>query len=136
MSLVLLDEHRRDYGSDVIPGRKTEKHVRRTVRTHIRRGAVLVAEKEGRLVGFVLVSRARFVLDTSRTTGAITDIYVEPDERRRGIGSRLLASALEWLKARGYVRVLLNVSTNNPARRLYERVGFRSFSESMEIELD
>ena len=103
---------------------------------NVRDGAVLVAEKEGRLVGFVLVSRARFMLDTSRNTGAITDIYVEPDERRTGIGSRLLATGLEWLKARGYVRVLLNVSTGNPARRLYEKAGFRPFSESMEIDLD
>jgi ribosomal protein S18 acetylase RimI-like enzyme len=136
MSLQLIEEHRREYGSDVIRGRRTERHVRRTVASHVRRGAVLVAMRGQRHVGFVLLSKARFVLDTSRPAGSITDIYVEPGQRRRGVGTALLSSGLEWLKARGYARVLLNVTTGNPARRLYERAGFRSFAESMEIVLD
>jgi ribosomal protein S18 acetylase RimI-like enzyme len=136
MSLALVEEHRRAYGSDVVAGRRTERHVRRTVTSHARRGAVLVALAGGRIVGFVLVSSARFAMPTSTPTGSITDIYVEPDARGRGVGSRLLGAGLDWLRARGYRRVLLNVSAGNPARRLYERAGFSTFSESMEVVLD
>lgn len=136
MSLALLDEHRREYGSDVVSDRATVRQVRRTVSSHVRKGAVLVAESEGALIGFVLVSRARFVLRTARPAGSITDIYVVPGHRGRGIGSSLLAAGLSWLRQRGYRRVLLNVSAGNPASRLYERAGFRPFAQSMEIELD
>ncbi len=136
MSLALLEEHRREYGSDVVSDRATRRQVRRTVSSHIRKGAVLVAEGEGALIGFVLLSRARFVMRTARPAGSVTDIYVEPRHRGRGIGSSLLGAGLSWLRARGYHRVLLNVTAGNPARRLYERAGFRQFAESMEIDLD
>ncbi len=136
MSLDLIEEHRREYGSDVVRGRRTERIVRRNVRSHVRRGAVLLAEVEGRVVGFVLLSMARFTLETTRPAGSITDLYVEPGRRGRGLGTRLLSSGLEWLRARGYRRVLLNVTTGNPARRLYERAGFITISESMEISFD
>lgn len=136
MSLDLLEEHRRTYGSDVIRGPATERHVKRNLRSHLRKGAVLVAEKQGSTIGFVLLSRARFVLRTSRPAGAITDIYVVPEERGQGVGTRLLRAGLDWLRDRGFQRVLLNVTAGNPARRLYERAGFRPFSESMEIVLD
>ncbi|MBW2264349.1 MAG: GNAT family N-acetyltransferase [Deltaproteobacteria bacterium] len=136
MSLALLEEHRRSYGSDMVNDRGTHRQIRRTVSSHIRKGAVLVAEREGALIGFVLLSRARFVLRTARPTGSITDIYVEPGQRGRGVGSSLLGAGLAWLRSRGYHRVLLNVTAGNPARKLYERAGFRPFAESMEIKLD
>jgi len=136
MSLALLEEHRKLYGSDVVSDRGTQRQVRRTVASHIRKGAVLVAERDGNLIGFVLLSRARFVLRTARPAGSITDIYVAPGQRGRGVGTDLLRAGLSWLRGRGYRRVLLNVTAGNPARRLYERAGFRPFAESMEIVLD
>ena len=136
MSLALLEEHRRQYGSDVLSDGRTRRQVRRTVSSHVRKGAVLVAEVGDSPVGFVLLSRARFVLRTARPAGSITDIYVDPAQRGRGIGTALLAAGLDWLRARGYRRVLLNVTAGNPARRLYERAGFRLFAESMEVDLD
>ena len=136
MSLALLEEHRRLYGSDVVNDRGTHRQVRRTVSSHVRKGAVLVAEKEGVLIGFVLLSKARFMLRSARPAGSITDIYVESGQRGRGVGSSLLGAGLAWLRARGYRRVLLNVTAGNPARRLYERVGFLPFAESMEIDMD
>jgi len=135
MSLALLEEHRLEYDSDVLRGWRTERYVKRNVASHQRRGAVLVAESGGRTVGFVLLSRARFLLATSQPAGSITDIYVEPEWRRRGIGTRLLSDGVAWLGARGYKRVLLNVAAGNPARRLYERAGFRQFSESLAVDL-
>ena len=48
-------------------------------------------------------------------------------KKRRGIGTTLLRSLLEKADAAGAGTVLLEVSTDNaPARRLYERHGFRA----------
>jgi ribosomal protein S18 acetylase RimI-like enzyme len=51
------------------------------------------------------------------------------------VGSRLLESGLRWLRSQGYERVVLNVAHTNPARSLYRRAGFTTFSESMELDL-
>lgn len=48
---------------------------------------------------------------------------VLPDWRGRGVGSRLLAHLLEAARAQ-YRKVCLSVSADNPALRLYERIGF------------
>lgn len=136
MSLDLLEEHRLTYGSDVVRGRRTERYVSKLVGSHIRKGAVIVAERGGQVVGFVLLSQARFTLGTVRPTGSITDIYVVPDERGRGVGGRMLTAGLAWLRSQGYQRVVLNVAAGNAARNLYERMGFTTFSESMELDLD
>lgn len=136
MSLGLLDEHRTSYGSDVVRGSRTRRYVARLVNSHVRKGAVIVAQRGDTLVGFVLLSQARFTLQTSRPTGSITDIYVVPHERGRGVGTRLLTAGLRWLRSSGYDRVVLNVAAKNPARHLYQRLGFSTFSESMELDLD
>jgi len=52
-------------------------------------------------------------------------IAVAPAWRRRGIGTRLLATTIEQAREAGFPAVSLSVMTENPARALYERAGFR-----------
>ena len=52
-------------------------------------------------------------------------IGVAAEARGRGIGSTLLDSLLTLARERGYQAVSLSVDRRNPARRLYERKGFR-----------
>jgi GNAT superfamily N-acetyltransferase len=56
-------------------------------------------------------------------------IAVLPGWRGAGVGTRLLAHLLAAAQGR-YAAVSLSVSAQNPARRLYERFGFRIFEES------
>ena len=58
-------------------------------------------------------------------TAYISDVAVATDFRSRGIGWKLLESAEEWARARGKGSLSLHVAVSNPARRLYERFGFR-----------
>lgn len=54
------------------------------------------------------------------------DIITHPDHRRRGWAGRLIAGMLAWAARRGAVLTYLQViDANRPARRLYERIGFR-----------
>lgn len=48
----------------------------------------------------------------------------EPDYRGRGLGSQLIEEALVRLDAAGVRELHLAVDRENPARRLYERLGF------------
>jgi ribosomal protein S18 acetylase RimI-like enzyme len=51
-------------------------------------------------------------------------IAVADGHRGRGLGQCLLASMLAQLRLRGVAQVSLSVETDNPARHLYERLGF------------
>ncbi len=56
----------------------------------------------------------------------IITIGVHPDARRGGIASAMLVVAEQDLRARGIKKLFLEVAENNaPARKLYERAGFR-----------
>jgi ribosomal protein S18 acetylase RimI-like enzyme len=84
----------------------------------------LVAECDGRLVGFV-----RVVQPVPVPSGAhvrqIQGLAVDPTERRRGLGRTLLDAALNEARRQGAHRITLRVlSVNTPARRLYESLGF------------
>jgi ribosomal protein S18 acetylase RimI-like enzyme len=59
----------------------------------------------------------------------IIDLALLPEWRGRGIGSRLLRGLLEEAAANRQ-RVVIHVEANNPARRLYDRLGFRAVSNN------
>ena len=55
----------------------------------------------------------------------ILSIAIDPDHRGRGLSRELLMTHLGHLAGRGVRTIFLEVEENNqPARRLYERVGF------------
>ena len=84
-------------------------------------GVALIAEDEGRAIGFVFCVLG----DRGRHTAHVTDIYVRPEARRRGIGRALLAELIEPARGAGLAHVSLEVlMRNSEARRLYERLGF------------
>jgi ribosomal protein S18 acetylase RimI-like enzyme len=68
------------------------------------------------------------VLD-SRTGVLLANIRVAPEYQGRGIGTRLVADVLRDAHSRG-LPVMLRVLKVNPARRLYERLGFVVVSET------
>jgi HAD superfamily hydrolase (TIGR01509 family) len=57
-------------------------------------------------------------------------LAVAPEHRCRGLGGDLLEHALRQAAAAGHRELSLSVQPDNPARLLYERVGFRRVGES------
>jgi ribosomal protein S18 acetylase RimI-like enzyme len=55
----------------------------------------------------------------------VAELHVAPASRGRGIGQAMLEHAESEAREGGYRRLALHTLTNNPARRLYERFGFR-----------
>ena len=58
----------------------------------------------------------------------IMDIALLPDHRGSGIGTALLRDVIEEAERDGK-RVSIHVERNNPARRLYARLGFREVED-------
>jgi ribosomal protein S18 acetylase RimI-like enzyme len=58
-------------------------------------------------------------------------IGVEPGHRRAGIGKALLEALADSAREEGCSRLSLSVEEDNPALRLYERVGFERWSQGV-----
>jgi len=60
--------------------------------------------------------------------GAIQNVAVMPEYRRRGIGQALVQGALQGFQRSGVQRVTLEVTSENlTALKLYDRIGFTTF---------
>ena len=70
---------------------------------------------------------------SSRSFGYITAVYITPSVRNRGIGSRLLAAAVEWARTRGLESLILWPSERSVP--FYERLGFAASADAMELAL-
>lgn len=85
----------------------------------------LVAEQDGRIVGFVVGGRSRDEDAHVGVTAEIMAIYVAPDRWRSGAGAQLMQAALAVLRNQGFHEVTLWVLRDNTrARRFYELAGF------------
>ena len=99
--------------------------------------AVFVAERAGRIVGYVYAGiEPRSWKELREEAGFIHDVYVEEPERRCGVATALLDAAAAWLAMRGMPRIVLwTAAPNEAARRLFARLGFRHTMSELTREL-
>jgi ribosomal protein S18 acetylase RimI-like enzyme len=95
----------------------------------------LIAVENRSIAGWVLIGPDFNPLHIVKT-GSIMSLYVFPPYRNFGVGKQLMIYALNELKNHGFQKVHLNVFTGNPAKHLYESLGFRDISQVMEIEFN
>jgi ribosomal protein S18 acetylase RimI-like enzyme len=70
---------------------------------------------------------ARGSVDHGEPSSAfLTAVFVAPEWRTRGLGRAVSAAAVDWARQRGLDSIRLHVADwNDPARRLYESLGFQ-----------
>jgi GNAT superfamily N-acetyltransferase len=96
---------------------------------------VLVAEADGRVVGFAVI-RPSADADADASTGELDGLYVDPASWGVGVGRDLLAAATAALRDRGFVEATLwTAAENHRPRRIYERAGWRADGEARHREL-
>jgi len=71
----------------------------------------------------------RLLLDVLTTEVRIVDITILPEWRGSGVGTALLEGVIARAKTSG-VPVSIYVEQHNPAKRLYERLGFKVTGQS------
>ena len=81
-----------------------------------------VISADAAVVGVALVTDAPAVGDDGGPW--VADIYRDPDPRLAGLGTALLCAVMAGAVEAGRDRIGLAVTEGNPARRLYERLGF------------
>ncbi len=122
--MPLLDELYRAFETELWPD-VPEEHLDEEV-AEVRElvsgaGLGFVAEDGGgETLGFVLARR----LTPERAR--VTDLYVRPDARQRGVGEALTRAVVEAYELEGVAELQIEVSPGNRrARTVYERWGFR-----------
>jgi ribosomal protein S18 acetylase RimI-like enzyme len=97
-----------------------------------------VAADGGNIVGYIagsLTETESFRLDLGQMAEG-EDMYIEEEYRGQGLGHKLMGAFLDWCKERGVSRVkLVAWSGNGKAIKLYEELGFKKYSLSLEKEL-
>jgi ribosomal protein S18 acetylase RimI-like enzyme len=124
------------------PGREVARRYLRDLERWVAKGsgATLIAEQRGRFVGFVACwinwDRAVIETDESNAHGYISDIFVVPEQRGRGVAARLIAAAEAFLRKRGATRVRINaLAVNRPAVAAYRKSGYRPYEVAFEKRL-
>jgi GNAT superfamily N-acetyltransferase len=82
---------------------------------------LLLAELSGQYVGTVSISNSEAPLRSLH----LFALEVSPERRNEGIGGAIVSDVLAEALRRGRQSVYLEVRVDNPARRLYHRLGFR-----------
>lgn len=87
---------------------------------------VLVAQRGDRVVGWGKIEHPT-PFPASEHVWHVTGLAVDPAEQRTGVGRALVEALIESARSRGARRLTLRVfAPNQPARRLYEGLGFET----------
>lgn len=93
---------------------------------------VLVAEKEGSVVGYCLSTLAKYppVFD-KQDYGTIFDLAIAEPYHRMGIGERIYQTVQSWFSERGVRRIGLRVAvTNETSTAFWRKMGFKPYVET------
>ncbi|RAP57344.1 GNAT family N-acetyltransferase [Oleiagrimonas sp. MCCC 1A03011] len=85
---------------------------------------ILVAELSDRLAGFTQLYPSFSSVDASRTF-ILSDLFVAPEARRKGVAQALLAKATQVARTQGAASLSLSTArANKQAQKLYESQGW------------
>lgn len=98
--------------------------------------AALVAELEGRVVGFIIGGVSRWEYGVPEDVGWIDTIGVDPDCQRKGIAKVLFREMTEALKRRGVTSIHTFVKRRDwKMLKFFNRLGFQE-GDMTNLELD
>lgn len=120
-------EHPDAAGPDVAEATTSLVHMTDDPDNPVMGGATQVALLDGQPVGAALVLRSEHVLPWRGPW--LMNMFRSPDPAVPGVGAAMLVRALDVLRADGEPHLGLAVTSSNPARRVYERLGFEYDSE-------
>jgi ribosomal protein S18 acetylase RimI-like enzyme len=94
-------------------------------------GSAVIAEEGGDVVGFACgVMKGLHI-------GDLTELYVRPHARGRGIARELVRAVVAGLRERGAAFVTGGVGPDNAqARNFYEKAGFRTVELRLVVDID
>lgn len=105
--------------------------------TNAKDAAVLVAEFEGKIVGFAYLQFEPInYADLLENAVWLHDLFVDKNARRRNAGKLLIEESKKIAKEFGADKLMLSVAAKNEiAQMFFERVGFKTTMVEMMLDL-
>jgi GNAT superfamily N-acetyltransferase len=101
------------------------------------RNRVLIALERNRVVGFAVLSPATDPDCDPVADAELRELVVDPDERGKGHGSRLLQAAVDTMRADRFTRsVTWTIATDDQLRQFLTDAGWGADSAHRELDLD
>jgi ribosomal protein S18 acetylase RimI-like enzyme len=95
----------------------------------------LLAELDGRIGGFACLRVVPCVL-YAEPYAELTELYVDPSFRRRGLGRALIARAEELARERGAADLIILTGVGNAAAQaLYRSAGYDTYAAALNRKL-
>jgi GNAT superfamily N-acetyltransferase len=117
----LFDAYRGFYGQPSDLARAQDWLTQRLAREE---ATLLLAERDGRTVGFTLLYPGYSSVSTARVL-VLNDLYVDPAARRAGVARALLRAAAQAGREQGVLRLALETARDNfAAQALYRSEGW------------
>ena len=140
-ALLVKTHHDFDARRFLAPNQRTPANYAAFLRTQLAEPdvAIFVATgSAGAVIGYAYAALEDYDYMALRgPAGVVHDLVVDPGQRGRGVGRRLLETTLAYLKSRGAPRVVLSTAERNiAAQRLFASLGFRPTMIEMTRELD
>jgi ribosomal protein S18 acetylase RimI-like enzyme len=96
---------------------------------------ILVAEDNGRVVGYCLAKKDKHPLFKAPDYSEIFDLVITREFRRKGIGSALLDKVFNWCFEKGIKRVEVKVAlANEVSRKFWRKMGFKPCMEILYVD--
>ena len=89
----------------------------------------LICERNGKIAGYVT-----FGLNRELRVGYILNNAADPDSSEKGVGQEMYAAVFDVMRKEGMVAVTVSTGLDEghaPARRAYQRAGFRLHTDSV-----
>ena len=98
---------------------------------------VLVAKQQNEIVGYCLATISKFPpVYEHQEYGAIFDLAVTENYRKKGIGQALVEAALQWFSEQEIHRVEVRVATSNEiSTAFWKKIGFVPYLEVVYKEI-
>lgn len=117
---ILFDEYRQFYAQQSDIGKAKSFLYERIQKNE---SVIFVAESNNKLVGFIQMYPT-FSSVSMKGDIIMNDLYVFPEYRRRGLGKALLEAAKTFCTDNNYKGLWVETAIDNPARNLYEKLGW------------
>ena len=89
-----------------------------------------VCEESNKIVGYI------YCYVNNESIGILDALYVEEEYRGLGIATKLIELAIDWLKENRVKVIEISVIDKNElAKKLYAKLGFQKFKETLRIEI-
>ncbi|KMK75797.1 GNAT family N-acetyltransferase [Alkalihalobacillus pseudalcaliphilus] len=112
-----------------------KEKVKQLVEPLLKKGCYYVlAKEEEQLMGWVFLGASKDQF-TDQENGFIYELFVLENYRGRGIAKKLMHTAIEHLKDKGYEEIRLSVMAKNEAKELYRELGFQERTITMSLKV-